>query len=94
MASEQPTNLLERVDQAAQALTPQERRLAGHLVEHVERWGYLSSTELAKDLGLSERAVRHSLHALYDRFGVNSRVRLAVVAVAMGLVDPQVAPWT
>ncbi|MFA5551462.1 MAG: MurR/RpiR family transcriptional regulator [Trueperaceae bacterium] len=57
MASEQPTNLLERVDQAAQALTPQERRLAGHLVEHVERWGYLSSTELAKDLGVHRSTV-------------------------------------
>jgi len=72
----------------APRLTPREQQvLEGLVLDKTQQ-------ELAKDLGLSERAVRHSLHALYDRFGVNSRVRLAVVAVALGLVDPQVAPWT
>lgn len=57
MSPQAPALLLDRVDQAAGDLTPQERRLAGHLVEHLERWGYLSSTELARDLGVHRSTV-------------------------------------
>ena len=57
MSAKAATHLLDRVDQAAGELTPQERRLAGHLVEHLERWGYLSSTELARDLAVHRSTV-------------------------------------
>lgn len=52
-----PDDLLERLDEAADKLTPQERRLAAHLVEQLERWGYLSSTELAADLGVHRSTI-------------------------------------
>lgn len=52
-----PADLLERLDAAADQLTPQERRLAAHLVEQLERWGFLSSTELANDLGVHRSTV-------------------------------------
>lgn len=52
-----PADLLERLEQVADELTPQERRLAAHLVEELERWGFLSSTELAGDLGVHRSTV-------------------------------------
>lgn len=52
-----PVGLLERLDAAAEHLTPQERRLAAHLVEQLERWGFLSSTELANDLSVHRSTV-------------------------------------
>lgn len=58
MSSEQHADGLRgRLDEAASRLTPQERRLAAHLVEQQERWGYLSSTELAKDLGVHRSTI-------------------------------------
>jgi DNA-binding MurR/RpiR family transcriptional regulator len=50
-------DLVERVDAHANALTPQERRLAAHLVEHLERWGYLSSSELAAELSVHRSTI-------------------------------------
>lgn len=56
--SQQPApDLLERLDGASTNLTPQERRLAAHLVEQLERWGYLPSTELARELGVHRSTV-------------------------------------
>lgn len=49
--------LLERLESASANLTPQERRLAAHLVEQLERWGYLPSTELARELGVHRSTV-------------------------------------
>src|SRR5690606_41976203 len=49
--------LLDRLDRHVDELTTQERRLAGHLTEHLERWGYLSSNELAVQLGVHRSTV-------------------------------------
>ncbi|HET9026762.1 MAG TPA: MurR/RpiR family transcriptional regulator [Trueperaceae bacterium] len=59
MSSEEqsPEDLQARLDRAADQLTPQELRLAAHLVEQLERWGYLSSTELAAELGVHRSTV-------------------------------------
>jgi DNA-binding MurR/RpiR family transcriptional regulator len=58
MSSEQQADELRaRLDGAADRLTPQERRLAAHLVEQQERWGYLSSTDLAKELGVHRSTI-------------------------------------
>lgn len=58
-----PSVLFDRLDGAANDLTPQERRLAAHLVEHLESWGYLSSSELALQLGVHRStAVRFAQH--------------------------------
>lgn len=50
-------DILAMLDRTADSLTPQERRLAAHLVEHLERWGYLSSSELAEQLGVHRSTV-------------------------------------
>lgn len=52
-----PDDILAVLDLTADSLTPQERRLAAHLVEHLERWGYLSSSELAEQLGVHRSTV-------------------------------------
>lgn len=52
-----PADLLDRLEGASADLTPQERRLAAHLVEQLERWGYLPSTELARELGVHRSTV-------------------------------------
>lgn len=57
MASQSGLSLLDLLDQAADRLTPQERRLAAHLVERLEQWGYLSSSELARELGVHRSTV-------------------------------------
>ncbi len=58
MSSEQQADELRaRLDRAADRLTPQERRLAAHLVDQQERWGYLSSTDLAKELGVHRSTI-------------------------------------
>ena len=49
--------LFDRLDRHVDELTTQERRLAGHLTEHLERWGYLSSNELAVQLGVHRSTV-------------------------------------
>ncbi len=50
-------DLLGILDRTADSLTPQERRLAAHLIEHLESWGYLSSSELADQLGVHRSTV-------------------------------------
>lgn len=63
------TDVLERLDLAAGALTPQERRLAAHLVEHLEQWGYQSSSQLATTLGVHRSTiVRFAQHVGYAGF--------------------------
>ncbi|SRR5690554_3830469 len=64
MSTSNAPSLLDRLDQAAGGLTPQERRLAAHLVEHLERWGYQSSTELARDLEVHRSTVVRFAQAL------------------------------
>lgn len=50
-------SLLDRLDRTAPGMTPQERRLAAHLIEHLDRWGYLSSSELAAQLSVHRSTV-------------------------------------
>src|SRR5690625_923015 len=57
MASQSGLSLLDLLDPAASRLTPQERRLARRLVERLEQWGYLSSSELARELGVHRSTV-------------------------------------
>lgn len=57
MTAQSELPLLELLDQSAGQLTPQERRLASHLVERLEQWGYLSSSELARELGVHRSTV-------------------------------------
>ncbi len=64
-------------------LAPRERAVLEALVQ-----GF-TERQIAQRLGVSDRSVRHTLRSLYDKFGVGSRVRLAVVATALGLVDPR-----
>ena len=48
MTAQSGVPLLDLLDQAAGRLTPQEHRLAAHLVDQLEHWGYRSSSELAR----------------------------------------------
>ncbi len=58
-----------RLDHFAAEFTPQERRLAAHMVEHLEQWGYQSSSELAASLGLHRSTiVRFAQHVGYTGF--------------------------
>lgn len=50
-------SLLDLLDRTVDELTTQERRLAAHLTEHLERWGYQSSNELAEQLGVHRSTV-------------------------------------
>jgi DNA-binding NarL/FixJ family response regulator len=43
-----------------------------------------TNTEIAAELGLSEKTVETHLHRLFDRYGVLSRTELAVLAVREG----------
>ncbi len=49
--------LLERLEASANALTAQEQRLASHLVAHLDRWGYASSSQIAEELGLHRSTI-------------------------------------
>ncbi len=61
--------MLDRLDEAADALTPQERRLAAHMLEHLDRWGYLSSTEVASELGVHRSTiVRFAQHVGFQGY--------------------------
>ncbi|NLD72005.1 MAG: response regulator transcription factor, partial [Chloroflexi bacterium] len=44
--------------------------------------------EIGEELNLSERTVRYSLRAVYDKLGVDSRVGAAVEAARLGLAQP------
>lgn len=61
--------MLDRLDDTADALTPQERRLAAHMLEHLDRWGYLSSTEVASELGVHRSTiVRFAQHVGFQGY--------------------------
>jgi DNA-binding MurR/RpiR family transcriptional regulator len=49
--------LIDDLRRRADELSPAEARLAGHLVEHPDQWGYLPSTELAGRLGVHRSTV-------------------------------------
>lgn len=65
----QSAAILDRLDHTAEALTPQERRLAAHMLEHLDRWGYLSSTEVAAELGVHRSTiVRFAQHVGFQGY--------------------------
>lgn len=84
-----PSALFDRLDGAASELTPQERRLAAHLVEHLERWGYLSSSELAAQLGVHRSTVvRFAQHVGFAGYPeMQAAVRDAYVQAVSGSHD-------
>ena len=49
--------LFARLEAAAQSLTAQEQRLAAHMVEHLDRWGYASSSQLADEVGVHRSTI-------------------------------------
>jgi|GEM_PF-1873718 len=49
--------LFARLEAAAQSLTAQEERLAAHMVEHLDRWAYASSSQLADEVGVHRSTV-------------------------------------
>jgi DNA-binding MurR/RpiR family transcriptional regulator len=90
-----PSDLYSRLDKAAEGLTKQERRLAAHLVEHLEPWGYLSSSELAAQLGVHRSTVvRFAQHIGFAGFPeLQESVREAYVQAVSAssdlvLIDP------
>ena len=46
-----------------------------------------TDTEIGHNLGLARRTVRHSVRALCDKLGVNSRIELIVRAIRWGFVE-------
>ena len=72
-------SLLDKLDRQVDQLTTQERRLAAHLTEHLERWGYLSSNELAEQLGVHRSTVvRFAQHTGYRGYpGLQEAARAA-----------------
>ncbi len=51
------SNLQRLVEQKAAELSPSEERLARHLLEHPELWGFESTSELAKRLGIHRSTI-------------------------------------
>jgi len=49
--------LFARLEGAAQSLTAQEQRLAAHIVEHLDRWAYASSSQLAEEVGVHRSTI-------------------------------------
>ncbi len=65
-------NLTRLLEERAQALSPTEMRLAGHLVEHPERWGFSSTTRLAAELDVH----RSTIVRFAQRLGFSGYVEL------------------
>jgi DNA-binding NarL/FixJ family response regulator len=65
-----------RETRAIEALTPQESRIAGLVVDAS------STPEIAAQLFLSPRTIEYHLHKIYRKLGVSSRVELARVLLA------------
>jgi DNA-binding CsgD family transcriptional regulator len=43
--------------------------------------------EIARQFSISEHTVKHHLTSVFDKLGVSTRLELALLAVARGLVD-------
>ena len=71
----------------APELSPSESRLAAHLTEHADQWGFAASTELAQELGVHRSTiVRFAQRLGFDGFpDLQERVRSGVLrSVATG----------
>jgi DNA-binding NarL/FixJ family response regulator len=66
------------------ALTPKEREVVGKVVE----LSGASNRELARMLFMSEHTLRNHLSSIYQKLGVDNRLKLYVDAVKHGLVKP------
>lgn len=60
-------------------LTPREREILAALLRGE------SNKQIARDLGLAEQTVKNHLSQLYEKFGVSSRLELAIQARERGL---------
>ena len=67
-------DLSKLLDEKTRELSPTEARLAGHLVEHPEKWGFASSSKLAAELGVH----RSSLVRFAQRLGFSGYPELQV----------------
>jgi DNA-binding NarL/FixJ family response regulator len=70
------------VAQSSFGLTPRELQVIARITA-----GY-SNRDVAKELSLSERTVKHHLTHIFDKLGVYSRLELALFAVNHHLVEP------
>lgn len=57
MALDELAALRDRLEQQSPRFSPSEARLAADLIEHADRWAFLSSTQLARHLGLHRSTV-------------------------------------
>jgi two-component system, NarL family, nitrate/nitrite response regulator NarL len=62
-------------------LTPRELSIIGKIV------GGYSNREIAKELAVSERTIKHHLTHIFDKVGSSSRLELAIFAVNHHLAD-------
>jgi LuxR family quorum sensing-dependent transcriptional regulator len=62
------------------ALTPQQKRVLGHLVNGKTNW------EIGYILGISERTVGYHVEQIFKRLNVTKRAQAAVVALSKGLI--------
>lgn len=77
---------LDRVQLAAQFLTPREREVLGLLVQGA------STRQLVDDLGIGSATVRTHVHAVLTKLGARTRLEAVAMAVAHGLVPPPEPP--
>jgi DNA-binding NarL/FixJ family response regulator len=61
-------------------LTPQQKRVLGHLVNGKTNW------EIGYILGISERTVGYHVEQIFKRLNVTKRAQAAVVALSKGLI--------
>jgi len=66
---------------AARGLTPREREIISAVASGC------GNGEIARKLAISEHTVKHHLTNIFDKLGVSTRLELALLAVAQGLVD-------
>jgi two-component system nitrate/nitrite response regulator NarL len=62
-------------------LTPREREIISAVAAGC------GNREIARQFSISEHTVKHHLTSIFDKLGVSTRLELALLAVAQGLVD-------
>jgi two-component system, NarL family, nitrate/nitrite response regulator NarL len=67
--------------QRTRGLTPREREIIAAVASGC------GNGEIARQLAISEHTVKHHLTNIFDKLGVSTRLELALLAVAQGLVD-------